>query len=719
MSDTKSQIFNDLISVSLNIDNLKKYVEINESGHKKQNDEINDIKIKLSNMDKMDSVISELGTKLESLIIKVDDIANTIQWHSSKFIEVEIKSNQINEKFKSLDKYDKGYEESKIKIKKFEDEITKLTRSYEQNINDLQHLKLKTDKLRMDDEIPLYATNEVVNQTKHSILGELESQIYQLKMETFKRMEEIALKNQELLEDNEEDSEEPLEQVEEKINTQEEQIKTDTKSPQIEPQNINQNIITITPENNENNKIPMSGQSKELFNNLIIINQHQDINSNIQQQQQQNDSNNGTIDLDKDESFDEFSTANMRHISPKKSSPMKLTNRESIYPMRKDSSPVKLGMLKDFKKSSSIALRKEFELLKKDVQNIKSQNDAKLEDLKKELKSLISNHTKKKSIDLSNPIHDNEEVHLKSTKTNKLPIANANMQNIPTDKKEMAIKEQQFQHLILAVKSHDEKIKTLDNKFENILQKHSDLTPEKTAVINVFSQTEDSPLYKDLQKALKMINNLNNSNNSNLMDAKEMAEHKEIMNDLKGQVAVIKSKEEEHSLISNSTSRRVYDLEKLMLKVRSMIEDTSEMPENEKLANQNPNAPGNIRELIKATNINLKLMTDRVDKIQNKLDHILNEIVSKLKKELLSKNDLILVESQKVLEEFKVDLKIAILKLDDQLKSKVDKYNFEEFGKKIDFKIQNESSKKIDKNELKKNNNQLNKKVNKLFYFLD
>jgi hypothetical protein len=70
------------------------------------------------------------------------------------------------------------------------------------------------------------------------------------------------------------------------------------------------------------------------------------------------------------------------------------------------------------------------------------------------------------------------------------------------------------------------------------------------------------------------------------------------------------------------------------------------------------------------------------------------------------------------LDEFKVDLKISILKLDDQIKDKVDTYNFQEYGRKVDSKINSEMSKKIDKNELKRNNNIINKKVSLLVYKL-
>ena len=41
----------------------------------------------------------------------------------------------------------------------------------------------------------------------------------------------------------------------------------------------------------------------------------------------------------------------------------------------------------------------------------------------------------------------------------------------------------------------------------------------------------------------------------------------------------------------------------------------------------------------------------------------------------------------------------------------MDKFNLDEFGKKVDNKINNEMGKKIDKQELNKNNSRINKKV--------
>ncbi len=52
------------------------------------------------------------------------------------------------------------------------------------------------------------------------------------------------------------------------------------------------------------------------------------------------------------------------------------------------------------------------------------------------------------------------------------------------------------------------------------------------------------------------------------------------------------------------------------------------------------------------------------------------------------------------------------------MREKVDRFNLDEFGKRLDNKLNNEISKKIDKHDLKKNNVMFNKKVIYLLFSL-
>ena len=69
------------------------------------------------------------------------------------------------------------------------------------------------------------------------------------------------------------------------------------------------------------------------------------------------------------------------------------------------------------------------------------------------------------------------------------------------------------------------------------------------------------------------------------------------------------------------------------------------------------------------------------------------------------------------MEEFKRELKSTVVKIENQLKTKVDSTNFESYGKQMDNKISSEFSKKIEKNDLRKNNIFITKKVKK--YYID
>ena len=61
-------------------------------------------------------------------------------------------------------------------------------------------------------------------------------------------------------------------------------------------------------------------------------------------------------------------------------------------------------------------------------------------------------------------------------------------------------------------------------------------------------------------------------------------------------------------------------------------------------------------------------------------------------------------ESQRILEEFKSDLKLSISKIEEQLRDKLVKFGLVEFGQKMNNRIGNEMSRKSDKNDMSKNN---------------
>jgi len=85
-------------------------------------------------------------------------------------------------------------------------------------------------------------------------------------------------------------------------------------------------------------------------------------------------------------------------------------------------------------------------------------------------------------------------------------------------------------------------------------------------------------------------------------------------------------------------------------------------------------------------------------------DNMNTQILSKVKKDLS-------LESKKVLEDFRGDLKVSIGKIENKVREKVDVMGLDEFGRRVDNKLNNEINKKLDKTDMKKNNNFINRKI--------
>lgn len=100
----------------------------------------------------------------------------------------------------------------------------------------------------------------------------------------------------------------------------------------------------------------------------------------------------------------------------------------------------------------------------------------------------------------------------------------------------------------------------------------------------------------------------------------------------------------------------------------------------------------------------VKNLTSKFEHMSFRQDNITGEILGRIKKDLSG-------ESNRILEEFKTNLKSSMSRIEDKLSEKVDKLNLDEIARKIDSKIIQEVSKKLDKNDLKKNTTIMNKKV--------
>lgn len=116
---------------------------------------------------------------------------------------------------------------------------------------------------------------------------------------------------------------------------------------------------------------------------------------------------------------------------------------------------------------------------------------------------------------------------------------------------------------------------------------------------------------------------------------------------------------------------------------------------------------GTIKEKLVRLNELFYEVRDRVILLEKKHSSFSKEVKEEVKNNL--KN-----ETTKIVEQFKNKLSSFTYKFEDELKNKIDQIGLYTFEKKINSKILYELKEKLDKNELKKTNNVINKKIDSL-----
>lgn len=115
-------------------------------------------------------------------------------------------------------------------------------------------------------------------------------------------------------------------------------------------------------------------------------------------------------------------------------------------------------------------------------------------------------------------------------------------------------------------------------------------------------------------------------------------------------------------------------------------------------------APTSLKDYVKALSTAFKTVSEKVERNSSKIDNLNSEVLAKIRKDLIT-------ESNKVLDDFRLDLKSNIYKIQEQMREKVDKINMDDFSRKFEVKLLTEMGKKLDRTDLKKNTSLINKKV--------
>ena len=239
-----------------------------------------------------------------------------------------------------------------------------------------------------------------------------------------------------------------------------------------------------------------------------------------------------------------------------------------------------------------------------------------------------------------------------------------------------------FDYDILVQNINVEIMKKIDENLKDMVQNKIDQF-DLTSNPNIENLNKILEEHKDeLDKAFESIVDIRN----NLLS-------KKVQDDLTGLLKKVESSDEKYRKLK-------FDLDKLNKLLEGENEENKEGESNNKFQ-------GSFRENISFLGQKIAELQNNFNELKSKVDNMNKEILTIVKRDL--KN-----ESQRILEEFKSDLRLSISKIEEQLRDKVDKFGLVEFGQKMNSRIGNEMSRKIDKNDMSKNNMYISRKIDNL-----
>jgi chromosome segregation ATPase len=281
---------------------------------------------------------------------------------------------------------------------------------------------------------------------------------------------------------------------------------------------------------------------------------------------------------------------------------------------------------------------------------------------------------------------------------------------------------------------YTENFKSIDLRIQNLITASKMLssnpsvgnTPSGNIIINkpgepnanpaeleeVVTKISKNVINSELSENKKIIENFLQTNT--FLDIKtKMDQNKEEIDKLYDSIVDIRknyldTKKDDESDTVVVIKPRLQNIENNISRMRNQIEEMSRNVDNEFEAHLKENGDtSNIRDFVRNIGGGMKNLSEKVETVINKQTNLNQEIILRVKKDLTN-------ESNRILEDFRSNLKQSIGMIEDKLKEKVDRFGLDEFGRKIDNKFHNQMNKKIDITDLRKNNNLIVKKIDTL-----
>jgi hypothetical protein len=680
--------------LTFNFDNLIKFVSFLQQSDTQINSKIKSLNLKISEIDNFKTKVEEAEFKLNLAQNKFKETEATLNAHQKKLIDLDSKFNFCTS---HLTKHDTTLKDFSTRTDSLEENINNLNRISEEHIKYLRKLNEATDDLRLQQE----KTKVEAEKNRSEVCGF----ILQKNKET-----EISF-DKKLLEVNE-----AFNKIARKIESTEDSL---IKIAEIASRNVEVSNPDAIKAHNKSNSVAAA------TNGLINVNTNSNNNSNttlpnhnqtqspIQQSSSQSPAHNNNFNYnivmtDMNKILQQMDWLKNENQARKESIENMLKTTEELGEI------VKISKSQNVNNLSNIILDKietdDFIGKEKYIENRRSSI------MSNEPQLLLNNLKRDTLNDEGEIFYDNID-----KLNDNIKLVSQNINNKVTkdelDKLRKVIR--------LEIEKVNEKfstqIKNIDTKLKNfyINNPENKISAEKLDR-NSFSQMQDvvSRISKEIFE--KEISNLNFSEFEVFQNTQDRIEGMkteidkifESLVDIRKNFLQSKLSKEDEIKESNL---RILELENLTRNQKIQIDDIMRIIEGDSFNSNTLNysetknfiGKHSIRELIKNLNSNLKQLNERIDKLQTKQNNQNAEILNKVKKDLQ-------FESNRILDDFKYDLRSSISKIQEQLKEKVDRLNLDEFGKKIDNKMLIEIGKKLDKNDLRKNNNMINKKIDTL-----
>ena len=201
-----------------------------------------------------------------------------------------------------------------------------------------------------------------------------------------------------------------------------------------------------------------------------------------------------------------------------------------------------------------------------------------------------------------------------------------------------------------------------------------------------------NPKVNELFNKYKKLNEEIDKNNKDISDIKNILAQSPKQKDLIKFNKNIEQLEEE----IKANKIKIIDLTKY-------IEGTDEDEDDEALNN----LPGSIKSKINILNRTCQTLNSKIISLENKQKSVTKEVKDDIKQHL--KN-----ETAKIMQQFKLRLESFTNKFEHELKNKIDQIGLSDFETKINNKFNIDLKEKLDKNDMKKNNNIIKRKIDNL-----